>query len=179
MNGENVKTSGLFMFIKVVIALYFLFSLFLLSLFAINLKSKTEEVLQPINFSHKKHAGENGIECTFCHFYADKSTNASVPPVQKCMDCHSVIATDKPEIQKLTSYWNKKEPVPWLRVYALPEHVYFSHKRHIKKGIDCSVCHGDVKNTERIRQVRSLKMGWCVNCHRQFGGSTDCLTCHK
>lgn len=168
-----------FLLIKIVLAGYFLFTFFLLSLYVLNFRSKSKEIVQPINFSHKKHAGENGIECTFCHSSVDKSPRADVPPVQKCMDCHAFIATEKPEIKKLTSYWEKKEPVPWLRVYSLPEHVYFSHKRHIKKDIDCAVCHGDVKGMERIKKMRSLKMGWCINCHRKFGASDDCLKCHK
>lgn len=176
---EKAEHKVLFSVIKIGIAGYFVFTLLLLSLYAFNIKLKTEEIIQPINFSHKKHAGENGIDCTFCHSYVDKSPRAEVPSLQKCMDCHAYIATEKQEIQKLTSYWEKKEPVPWLRVYLLPDHVYFSHKRHIKRGIDCSVCHGDVKNTERISQMRSLKMGWCVNCHRQYNGPTDCLACHR
>lgn len=176
MNGADKNP---FFFIRVAVAGYFLFTLFLLSLYAYNWKSKSEEIVQPINFSHKKHAGDNGIDCTFCHSYVDKSPRADVPALQKCMDCHAYIATDKPEIKKLRTYWEKKEPVPWLRVYSLQEFVYFSHKRHIKRGIDCAVCHGDVKNMERIRKIRTLNMGWCVNCHRTYGASDDCLKCHK
>jgi hypothetical protein len=165
--------------VKIVIALYFAFTMFLLSLYAYNWKSSNEEIIQPVDFSHKKHAGENGIECTFCHTYVEKSPRADLPSLQKCMDCHSFIATDRPEIKKLSGYWERKEPVPWIKVYSLPEFVYFTHKRHIKRGIDCAFCHGDVKNMERIRRIRSLTMGWCVNCHREFGGPEDCLACHK
>ncbi len=179
MNRSVNEYPGLFLFIKLFIVLYFMFSLFLLSLYGYNWKLKAKEVIQPINFSHKKHAGDNGIDCAFCHSYVERSPSADVPAVQKCMDCHSIIATEKPEIQKLTNYWNRKEPVPWLRVYSLPDHVYFSHKRHVNRGIECAVCHGDVKNMERIVKMRSLKMGWCVNCHRQYNGPVDCLACHK
>lgn len=173
------QKNTIFIFVKLALSGYFILTILLLLLYGYNFKLNAGDIVQPVNFSHKKHALENGIECTFCHFNADKSPRADVPSVQKCMDCHSSIATEKPEIQKLTNYWEKKEAIPWLRVYSLPDHVYFSHKRHIKRGIDCVVCHGDVKNMKRIRKMRSLKMGWCVGCHRRFGGSEDCLTCHK
>ena len=134
---------------------------------------------QPIAFSHKIHVSQVGLPCTFCHIYADKSRRAGVPSVQKCMSCHSVIAVDRPEIKKLHRYWNDKEPIPWLKVHNLPEHVYFTHKRHIKAGLECSACHGEIKNVSVVRRVSSLKMGWCVTCHRAKKASIDCLTCHQ
>jgi len=134
---------------------------------------------QPIAFSHRIHVSRVALPCNFCHTYADKSTSPGIPPVQKCENCHRTIATDRPEIKKLLQYWQNKEPISWIRVHSLPAFVYFSHKRHVKQGIDCSVCHGEVKVMDRIRQVRSLKMGWCVSCHRANNAPTDCLTCHK
>lgn len=134
---------------------------------------------QPIAFSHRIHVSKVGLACNFCHIYADKSKRAGVPSLQKCMSCHSVIATERPEIKKLHRYWNDKEPVPWVRVHSLPEYVYFTHKRHIKANIKCTRCHGDVQATNVIRRVSSLKMGWCVQCHRQNGAPTDCTVCHK
>ncbi|HEY4716940.1 MAG TPA: cytochrome c3 family protein [bacterium] len=134
---------------------------------------------QPIAFSHRKHVSELGIDCAFCHLYPDKSPRAEVPPVQKCIDCHAFIATEKPEIKKLLGYWERKESVPWVKIYFMPDHVYFSHKRHVLKGIDCSVCHGDVKTMEKIIKVYSLNMGWCVSCHRSKNAPLDCYTCHK
>jgi len=141
--------------------------------------SSSEAPQQPIAFSHKIHVSRVGLQCTFCHTYVEKSQHAGVPSVQKCMSCHSVIATDRPEIKKLHKYWNNKQPVPWIKVHNLPDHVYFSHKRHIKAGLECSACHGEIKNVSVVRQVSSLKMGWCVTCHRSKKASIDCLTCHK
>ncbi|GAB4182228.1 MAG: cytochrome c3 family protein [Calditrichia bacterium] len=134
---------------------------------------------QPIAFSHQKHAGELELECTTCHQYADKGMHATVPAMSICMSCHEDVATDKPEIQKLTKFWNDKEPIPWVKIHDVPWHVYFSHKRHVAKGIECQTCHGEVQTMTKVRQVRSLDMGWCVSCHRQNNASTDCLTCHK
>lgn len=134
---------------------------------------------QPIAFSHKIHASRLGLDCTFCHIYADKSPRAGVPSVQKCMSCHRAIATERPEIKKLHKYWNDKEPVPWIKVHQLPTFVYFSHKRHIKAEVKCTQCHGFVQTMDVVRKVSSLNMGWCVSCHRANDAPTDCLICHK
>jgi hypothetical protein len=136
---------------------------------------------QPIDFSHTIHVGKVGLQCLFCHETADKSTYAGIPAVEKCMSCHKNVATDRPEIQKLAGYWNRGEPMEWNRVHRIRvrDYVYFSHKRHIKAEIDCVNCHGEVKYMDKIRQVKSLKMGWCVQCHRENDASDDCLTCHR
>lgn len=134
---------------------------------------------QPIAFSHNRHIEKVGLKCEQCHVYAGQSPRATVPAMKICADCHQKVATDRPEIKKLMEYWNKKEPIPWVRVHNLLWHVVFTHKRHIQAGIDCTHCHGEVKAMDTVRQVRSLEMGWCVDCHREKNAPTDCLTCHK
>jgi hypothetical protein len=91
------------------------------------------------------------------------------------------VATDRPEIQKLADYWNRREPMEWNRVHRIRirDYVFFSHERHVKAKVDCAECHGEVKYMDKIRQVRSLEMGWCVQCHRSEKAPTDCLTCHR
>jgi hypothetical protein len=136
---------------------------------------------QPIKFIHKTHVDLVGLQCTFCHDKVEKSTFAGVPPVQKCMSCHQSVRTDSPEIQKLTRYWEEKKPVPWIKVYSFPlrNYIHFSHKRHIKAGLECANCHGEVRLMRELRRVPKLEMGWCVSCHRSKGAPTDCTTCHK
>ncbi len=136
---------------------------------------------QPVPFSHEIHVGKLNLQCLFCHESADKSFFAGVPSVQKCMDCHTAVKTETAGVQKLTEYWNKKEPVPWNRVYRvrISEHVYFSHKRHVSAGVACEQCHGQLAAMPEVRQVSSLKMGWCVSCHTENNAPTDCLICHK
>jgi len=134
---------------------------------------------QPIAFPHDIHAGRLGLDCTFCHVFVDRSPQAGVPTVEKCMSCHQSIALENPEVQKLHRHQERGEPILWNRVHVLPNHVYFTHKRHIRAGIDCSVCHGGVSQMTLMRQVRSLEMGWCVTCHRAKGVSIDCATCHR
>lgn len=135
--------------------------------------------IQPIAFPHPTHINKVGLACTHCHTTADKSPRAGVPAMSVCMECHKNAATGRPEIKKLAGYWDRKEPVPWIKVHILPWHVRFTHKRHIKAGVECAVCHGDLRAMMPVRPVRSLKMGWCVHCHRQKGAPTDCWTCHK
>jgi hypothetical protein len=134
--------------------------------------------VQPIIFSHKLHAGSHGIPCLYCHRYAPKSRLAGIPAVADCRACHLYIAPESPEIKKILGYWDRREPISWVRVNSLPDHVYFPHMMHIRARIDCSACHGDVAAMERITRAASLKMGWCLGCHRQHKASIDCWTCH-
>ncbi len=135
--------------------------------------------IQPLAFNHKVHAGDNGIACLFCHRHAPKSRVAGIPAMADCRACHLFISQDAPEIKKLMAYWDKREPIPWGRVYGVPDHVYFPHMMHIRAGLVCSTCHGEVASMERIKRSVSLKMGWCMDCHRQKNASIDCWTCHK
>lgn len=167
---------------KKLIIYVIVFGITFLAGYALNeLYSADRTPVQPINFSHRIHAGDNKIPCMYCHIYADRSRVSGVPNEQRCYGCHKIIKTDAPEIQKLMSYWDKKEPIPWVKVHNLPDHVYFPHKRHIKAGLDCALCHGDVPKMDRISRVSSLKMGWCLNCHtkREVKNGRDCWTCHQ
>jgi predicted CXXCH cytochrome family protein len=92
--------------------------------------------------------------------------------------CHTTIAKERPEVLKLMGYWDRSEPIPWERVHDLPDFVRFNHKRHVLAEVECRECHGDVQSMEAAQQVNSLEMGFCLECHRRRGASTDCLTCH-
>jgi hypothetical protein len=135
---------------------------------------------QPMAFTHKVHA-ENRVDCTsYCHTGAAVGPVAGIPGVNQCLICHRTIATDKPEIQKIAAYEGRGEDIPWQRVYGFPApaHVKFNHAPHIRAGVNCSTCHGDVEQmTVAVRAV-DLTMGFCVDCHRQRGASTECIACH-
>lgn len=133
---------------------------------------------QPINYSHKVHVEKNQIECQYCHSGVDRSSYATVPALSTCMGCHLHVMQDSPEIKKLKEYWDKNEPVQWVPVNNLPEHVQFNHQRHIKAGVGCQKCHGLVQEMDVVERVSSLKMGFCVSCHRENGASIDCGICH-
>lgn len=146
---------------------------------AVNLgRSLGYEPDQPIKFSHKIHAGENKISCDYCHTGANKSKHASIPPASLCLNCHNVIRsgtnTGESEIEKIHQYVESGKPVPWVKVYNLPDHVFFSHAQHVNVGkVDCKTCHGDVADMGRIQQVNDLGMGWCINCHRETAVNFD------
>ncbi|ESU23174.1 Alternative complex III, protein A [Flavobacterium enshiense DK69] len=152
------------------------------------------EPIQPIHYSHKIHAGDNKIECKYCHSSARVSKTAGIPSLNVCMNCHKNISEfqgDKDstyvdyskefytaEIQKLydavgwdkntQSYTGKVKPVKWVRVHNLPDFVYFNHSQHVSvAGVECQKCHGKVETFEIMKQDQPLTMGWCVNCHRE------------
>jgi hypothetical protein len=133
---------------------------------------------QPLTFSHRIHAGDNAISCLVCHPYARRSPVAGIPSVQRCAQCHLTIAATKPEVVKLLGYWERKQPIPWVRVHDLPDYVRFTHKRHVLAAIACQTCHGEVAGMEAASRTAPLTMGWCLDCHRARQASTECLTCH-
>lgn len=137
--------------------------------------------VQPIEFSHRIHAGDYEIPCMYCHIDARRSTSAGVPSVNKCMGCHGVVAVDNPLIREVARYYANHEPIPWIRVHDLPDFVYFPHKRHVAAGLECQECHGPVETMERVTRMAPNKMGLCLDCHRELEveHGTDCLTCHK
>ena len=137
--------------------------------------------IQPINFSHKVHAGDNEIPCQYCHAYAARTPSAGVPSVNKCIGCHNYVASDQPEIQKVAQYWEDQEPIPWIKVYDTPDFVHFTHKRHIQAELECQECHGPVETMDVVERQSSLKMPWCVSCHtkEETENGRDCYTCHK
>ena len=141
---------------------------------------------QPIPFSHKKHSGEYGVDCTFCHVGVSETRHASIPDLGTCMSCHaSVKAVDKegnpsPHIEKLTEAYYSNKPIEWEKVHLLPDHVKFNHSAHVLKGKQCNECHGPVETMEEVYQWSSLSMGFCVNCHRkpENNAPLNCSTCH-
>jgi len=148
-------------------------------LYLLPMDRKDPSPIQPIAFSHKLHAGTNAIPCLFCHRLATKSTLAGIPAVADCLSCHKFIAPEAPEIKKLAGYFERKEPIPWVRVYGVPDFVYFPHMMHLRARLACATCHGEVAGMERITRSGHLRMGWCLDCHRQHKASIDCWTCHK
>lgn len=136
---------------------------------------------QPIDFSHRIHAGDFEIPCEYCHSQARRSPVAGVPSVNRCVGCHNVVATDRPQIREVLNYFENREPIPWIKVHDLPDFVYFPHKRHVQAGVECQTCHGPVETMERVTRMAPTKMGLCLDCHREQAveHGTDCWTCHK
>jgi mono/diheme cytochrome c family protein len=123
---------------------------------------------QPIAFSHKIHAGENNINCAYCHTSVYKGKSANIPSANICMNCHSQIKTESPEIKKIYRAIERKQPIQWVRVHNLPDLAYFNHSQHTQVGgIQCQTCHGPIQNMEVVYQYSALTMGWCINCHRE------------
>ena len=127
---------------------------------------------QPVKFSHKVHAGENGIDCKYCHTTVEQGKSAGIPATNLCMNCHIIIRegshSGKFEIAKVVNAVEQGKPIEWIRIHNLPEHVFFSHAVHVGSGkLDCTKCHGAVNEMDIMKQQNDLSMGWCVNCHRE------------
>jgi hypothetical protein len=138
-------------------------------------------VTQPIQFSHKAHV-EKGLPCDGCHQSVARAASAGIPTTETCMMCHQGTITDSPEEEKVRQYAAKGVQVPWQRVYRVPAHVYFSHRRHVSLGnIQCAQCHGDVADSVVPVTVVALpvQMDRCLDCHVQKGVTTDCDACHR
>ncbi len=127
---------------------------------------------QPVKFSHKIHAGENGIDCKYCHTTVEQGKSAGIPATNLCMNCHVLIRegtnSGKFEIAKVVNASESGNPIEWTRIHNLPDHVFFSHAVHVGSGkLDCAQCHGEVQEMDIMKQHSDLSMGWCVNCHRE------------
>ena len=148
-------------------------------LYAVGSADVVTQDRQPIAFSHEFHAGTLKIDCLFCHRHAEHSSTASVPTVSSCMSCHRAIDPSTQGMRELAAYWRDQKPIPWVRLQQLPDHVYFTHARHLETGLQCVDCHGRVETMRGTPRAPSFEMGWCVSCHQQREASVDCWTCHK
>ncbi len=149
-------------------------------------QSVGEGPVQPIFFSHVIHTGSYQIGCQYCHAGARRSGDAGLPSVEKCMGCHKIVAAQgNAQVQKLHGYWDKQQPIPWIRIFKIPEYAQFPHKNHIQAGLVCQTCHGRIEAMEQVYAKTGqnpvndlmnlaampvpgpkLTMGWCVECHR-------------
>lgn len=121
---------------------------------------------QPVQFSHKHHGGDDGIDCRYCHTSVETSASAGMPPTQTCMNCHTQIWADSPYLEPVRESWRTGKPIEWTRVHDLPDYAYFNHSIHVNKGVGCSTCHGNVNEMPLMYQASSLQMEWCLECHR-------------
>jgi hypothetical protein len=135
---------------------------------------------QPISFNHKKHV-DQGLECDACHRYYKTQSFSGLPSIAICLECHKEPITSNPEEEKIRQYEKKKEQIPWRHIYGEPDHVFFSHRRHVVLGkIACQTCHGNIAQSEEPPSKPWVKMtmSWCMNCHRKSKATNDCLACH-
>lgn len=149
--------------------------------------------LQPIQFSHKHHAGLYEIDCQYCHSGTGVSPAAGVPSVELCMGCHAQFPKEYDQlegIQTLKQHWEERRTIEWEQIHRLPEHVQFQHRAHVNAGVECQRCHGPVEEMDKayltedtitwpwLLPSKKLEMGWCVDCHRDNGATQDCYACH-
>ncbi len=176
---KNPKITTL---LTILIAIVFLQQTYL-GLMEIGLKQDYQPD-QPIKFSHKLHAGENQIDCNYCHYGARKGKHSNIPSASVCMNCHMNVSEGpkygETEIAKIYDAvgWDAEKaayiedyevkPIKWIRIHNLPDLAYFNHSQHVTAGqVACQTCHGPVEEMEEVSQYSPLTMGWCINCHRE------------
>ncbi len=122
--------------------------------------------VQPVPFDHSLHAGQLGLDCRYCHASVEKSGTSGIPAAQTCMNCHSTIKTQSPLLEVVCQSYQTGDPVPWVKIHAVPDYVYFNHSVHVKRGVSCVECHGKVNEMQVVRQDQPQSMSWCLDCHR-------------
>lgn len=150
------------------------------SIFALNRRPSLIE--QPLAFNHQIHAGEQDLECTFCHSQVEQHARASLPTVRTCRTCHQGAITETPVEDRLLAFTTENREIPWKAIYWLPDHVYFSHRRHVTLGkIPCETCHGQVPSLSEPppRPLVPITMEFCMDCHEEHQVTNDCLACHR
>jgi Cytochrome c7 and related cytochrome c/Class III cytochrome C family len=123
-------------------------------------------VAQPVEFDHRHHVADDGIDCRYCHATVESSPWAGVPPTATCMGCHDQIWNASAMLEPVRRAYFSGQPIVWRRVHELPDFVYFDHSIHVTRGIGCATCHGRVDKMGKVYQVAPLTMGWCLGCHR-------------
>src|SRR5881296_534723 len=121
---------------------------------------------QPVQFSHKHHVGDDGIDCRYCHTSVETSAVAGIPPTKTCMNCHSVLYNNASYLEPVRESYRTDTSIEWVKVHRLADYVYFDHSIHVNKGVGCSTCHGRVDQMPIAYQASTLQMEWCVGCHR-------------
>jgi Cytochrome c7 and related cytochrome c len=125
-----------------------------------------EPVVQPLQFDHRHHVADAGIDCRFCHLTVETAASAGYPPTEVCMGCHSQIWNQSPLLAPVRASYFTGRALSWRRVHELPDFVYFDHSIHVNKGVGCVTCHGRVDQMPAVMQSAPLTMGWCIDCHR-------------
>jgi hypothetical protein len=121
---------------------------------------------QPVDYSHKLHAGLLGMDCRYCHQSVEEGPHANIPDTGTCLNCHTQVKQTSEKLAKVRESGATGEPIEWLKVHLLPDYVYFDHAVHVNAGVGCVSCHGRIDQMEIVAQAEPLNMGWCLECHR-------------
>ncbi len=143
---------------------------------------------QPVFYRHDIHVTQYQIDCRYCHFAAEISSSPGLPTMSTCMGCHLLAGAGNPEVDKVRTAYNERRPIEWVEIHRVSPFVHFPHNRHVnsQRGVfagkepteKCLVCHGPVDQMPQVYQFATLKMGWCLDCHKESGASRDCTVCH-
>ncbi len=143
--------------------------------------SSSRPVDQPVEFNHRLHVEDVGLECNECHEFAESESFSGLPTAETCAFCHEEAQGNSPEEAKLVALLSGGQPLEWGRLYRQPAHVYYAHSQHVSvAGLECERCHAGLAASSRPpRRVRKLTMDDCIDCHEDGDAESDCTTCHR
>ncbi|HAB53545.1 MAG: hypothetical protein A2315_01945 [Ignavibacteria bacterium RIFOXYB2_FULL_35_12] len=180
INFLKIKPFNIFIIVLIFFIIALIFLLVFIILFQF-LPVKNQK--QPIAYNHKVHIETAGLQCIDCHVSVEQRAFATLPSIEICQNCHSSDPlTESEEEKKLLTYISEGKEIPWIKIYNIPDHVYFSHRRHVIRGeISCSECHGNINEmTSPVSaQFKMMSMNNCMKCHKERKVTTDCLACHR
>jgi hypothetical protein len=143
---------------------------------------------QPIFYRHDRHAGQYRVDCQYCHYTIEVSQKPAIPPVSTCMNCHLIVGSGIADVDSVRAYYNEGRAIEWVEVHTLSQFVHFPHQVHVNAeeefDVVCEDCHGQIDRMAQVYQFASLKMGWCLDCHKEKTEETgkvvsiDCSVCH-
>jgi len=124
------------------------------------------EPIQPVPYSHETHVSQLGLDCRYCHTGVEQSWYANIPSPSVCMNCHSQVLVNDARLAPIRDSFRSGDPVPWVQIHRTPDFAYFNHAVHVRRGVSCLCCHGEVNHMTEVRHEKSFTMAFCLNCHR-------------
>lgn len=122
---------------------------------------------QPVNYSHRVHVDQLGLDCRYCHSFVEIADVSNIPATETCMNCHEIVLPQSLDLMPVRASWADDSSIPWVKVHQLPDYAQFSHAVHVNSGVGCETCHGRVDQMDVVSQVEPMSMGWCLECHRE------------
>jgi hypothetical protein len=159
-----------------------LFILSCITLAGILIGAPRHQGSQPIQYNHKLHIEEADLTCLDCHPNTNTLSRASIPNISICGDCHDDVESENINQRKVAEFVVNGVNIPWVQVHSVPDHAYFSHRRHVTLAqIECTVCHGDVAQMEKpfTEPYMTMEMEWCMDCHEEKAVTNECYACHR
>lgn len=141
---------------------------------------------QPIDYSHRLHAGELQIDCQFCHASADQSRHAGIPSTDVCMKCHMFVTSSFDVLQDEMQRADEEKRKPVVKISPELEKLYATlgpdelRKLYEKLGVDEQQIPAEIGPKQSIPWVRVHNLPDYVYFDHQahIAAGVTCQRCH-